>query len=243
MLGTERSDGGFPQRAKFKEMDQSMVGLQGLLAKEPVECGVYIGYGKRNMVDLVLDVLAKKMPAEVIWIDAGNSFDPYRLSVSVRRRGGDPRRILKAIQVARPFTAFQLHEVLAKVPAGPIPPLVIISDLMGLFYDSELREEDMLRAFRQFQVRLEELGRRAVVFGLVLARPVATERKHLLAPILESARRVFVPACTAREDLTVPVKRVVVTVCSFLVLGGVAMLKKAAHLFMLNVLYLVSARG
>lgn len=243
MLGPERSEVAlsFPEKRLrvIERMEYQMVGLQSLLMREAVECGVYIGYGSRNMVSMVLDVVAKKPVPEVIWIDAGNSFDPYRLAVSARRRGWNPGSVLKSIKVARPFTAFQLHEVIAKVPrsaspagaapAGAAPPLVIISDLMGLFYDADLPEEDLKRAFRQFQERLAELGRRAVVIGLVLNQPIPAERKHLLPAVLGLARRVFAPSCTAAEELGAPVRRLAALTSALLLSGGWILFKKISE--------------
>ncbi len=179
----------------------------------------------------------------MIWIDAGNSFDPYGVSVSARRRGTDPRAILKAIQVARPFTAFQLHQIISKVPQSFPPPLVIISDFMGLFYDENLPDRDLNRAFRDFQSRLGELGRRAVVIGLAVNRPVPVSRNHLLPQVLGLARRVFMPACTAREDLTAPVKQAAALACSLLAIWGAACMKRFFQFLIANVLYGALARG
>lgn len=153
---------------------------------------------------------APSLIGPLFWIDSGNSFDPYRMSVAARRRGLDPARVLRAIRVARPFTAFQFRQMLDKVPfaargacpvekseAGtPQPaglwwtPLVIISDLTSLFYDPEISESDVNRAFQQFVPQLTELSRRAVVLSLVMDYQVPARRRQFLPELLRNARRI-----------------------------------------------------
>lgn len=173
-------------------------GLQDLLGSGSVERGFYMVPGYRDMVPSVLCRLVDYFALEsdssfdpsprqaeigkVMWIDSGNTFDPYYIARASARRGLNPTRILRAIQVARPFNAFQLHQMLDKIPTPIVrrPPLVIISDLMKLFYDSEIQEEDVRRAFRQFMVRLSFLQKRAIVVGLVIHAPAVPNREHFL---------------------------------------------------------------
>lgn len=169
---------------------------------------------------------------QIIWVDSGNVFDAYHMAVAARKRGLEPIRVLRAVKVGRPFTAFQFQQMLDRVPnaalwaypeeenasaaALPSPfsrslalnpekeiregvrspsavwwtPLVIVSDLMGLFYDSELPEDDLHRAFREFMVRLSHLRERAIVLALLMDRDVPPSRRHLLPEVLRLARRI-----------------------------------------------------
>jgi hypothetical protein len=202
---------------------ESLTGLQELLqygsvASRPVERGFYIGHGTRGLIPLVLDALVAKMcdnhprgtgrdprrQSAVIdrlfWIDSGNVFDSYRVAAAARQRGLDPLPFLRAIRVARPFTAFQFHEMLTRIPIdSPNPPLVIISDLTGLFYDSEITDPDVERAFRRFMERLGELKRRAIVLGLLLDNVAPPTRQHFLPALLAQARHVIAPTRIAQE--------------------------------------------
>ncbi len=158
---------------------------------------------------------------QLIWIDSGNQFDPYGISREAKRRGLDPMRILRTIKVGRPFTAYQFQQMLERVPNPALwapdkglptlpervraeglvnsqavwwTPLVVISDLMGLFYDPDLPQDALIRAFRSFMIRLAFLRQRAIVLAFLNdhIRPPA-DRQHLLADVLKMARRVSEP--------------------------------------------------
>ncbi len=236
----------------------SLTHLNNLLTTGPVERGIYVASGgseflpriQEGLVDLLwrysLRSSGEGFPEEnangiprfsrrvsqigqIIWVDSGNRFDPYQISVMARQRGLDPSRILRAIKVGRPFTAFQYQQMLEKVPnpallacpeedSSELPsvfsrsaavvsngrvlsefrspnsvwwtPLVVISDLMGLFYDPELPEGDLHRAFHEFLVRLNHLKSRAIVLAVLREHDVPAHRKHLLPEVLRLTRRL-----------------------------------------------------
>ncbi|MCG3205959.1 MAG: hypothetical protein KCHDKBKB_02685 [Elusimicrobia bacterium] len=154
---------------------------------------------------------------QLIWVDSGNVFDPYLLSVEAKKRKLDPVRVLRAIRVGRPFTAFQYQQMLERVPNPALwapdggnltqserirgeglknsqavwwTPLVVISDLMGLFYDPDLPDDALIRAFRSFMIRLTFLRQRAIVLALLHEDEIPVNRRHLLPDVLKLARRV-----------------------------------------------------
>ncbi|OVE77791.1 hypothetical protein BVX98_01845 [bacterium F11] len=156
---------------------------------------------------------AKVAIGKLMWIDSGNIFDPYHMARVAAQRGLSPVRILRSLQVARPFTAFQLQQMLKKIPnptqlrtfipdgqAGSVVdsqlmvrvPLVIISDLMSLFYDPEIQERDVQRAFRDFMRQLSFLKTRAVVLALHPRYAVPKQREHFLPTVLNLADRMVV---------------------------------------------------
>ena len=155
---------------------------------------------------------------QLIWVDSGNRFDPYYMSVEAKKRKLDPVRVLRAVKVGRPFTAFQYQQMLEKIPNPALwasdggvaiqpgrtrdeglknsqavwwTPLVVISDLMGLFYDPDLPEDALIRAFRSFMIRLTFLRQRAIVLALLREGDVPPNRRHLLPDVLKLARRVY----------------------------------------------------
>jgi len=235
-----------------------IMNLDNLIVADPVERGLYVATGGKEMVPVVLDKLVQLLdienqsseatPAEghppysayrywrrnsrigqLIWIDSGNVFDPYFVTRQARRRYLDPVRVLRAIKVGRPFTAFQFQQMLDRVPKPALwaptsvpvtmdpalnkplsgdlrnsqavwwTPLVIISDLMGLFYDPDLTEDALVRAFREFMIRLTFLRQRAIVLALLNNDVVPEGRHHLLPEVLKLARRVSTPALDVSE--------------------------------------------
>jgi|GEM_PF-4162328 len=224
--GIHTLDAGLP-KDRSAVADQWIAGmtdgmsLQDLFVSGGVQPGFYVASGTRDLVPFVLDRLVGFLQSELettsnnssqasqvgklLWIDSGNYFDPYRMALTSVRRGLNPTRILRAIQVARPFTAFQFQQMLEKVPKpvllkvqGPNRmarlvwrrPLVILSDLLKLFYDEEIQENDVNRAYRDFLIRLSFLKKRAIVVGLHIIYPTPRKRVHFLEPLLSFATRL-----------------------------------------------------
>lgn len=185
-------------------MQGTVTGIQELLVRGIGESGLYIGCGTKKLIPLVLETWVKRihpisLKPRLVWVDSGNRFDAYLVSRAARQRGLSPKSVLESIQLARPFTAFQFHEMLEKIPKKGTPPVVVISDLMGLFYDEELPKKDMERAFRQFQIRLAALQKHAIVIALLIDGPVPKDRQHLLSSILAMAKGVYTPSITVKD--------------------------------------------
>ena len=155
--------------------------MENFLFHLPQQCGFYVLTGEFSLATQAQAALVRFVEAQrrtglpsawgaLFWVDSGNSFDAYHAARVARQYGAEPSAILSRIRLARPFTAFQLQQMLKQIPALMPPPLVVISDLMKLFYDSEIQEDDLKRAHRFFMVELERLKRRAMVVSLLLKR-------------------------------------------------------------------------
>ncbi|MCB4757540.1 MAG: hypothetical protein LHV69_11020 [Elusimicrobia bacterium] len=204
-----------------------VLGMKEMFTHGNVPPGFYVASGSYDLISRVSEKLVDLIEREsrlemgglssrsrlsigrLFWIDSGNLFDPYYVSQQAAKRGLDPHRVLRSIQIARPFTAFQFQRMLSEVPAGRslsvesgsssvpgqkpvhrigLAPLVVISDLMALFYDEEARYEDVQRAFKDFLVGLYPLRQRAVVLGLLLHRAAPPRRGHFLPQVLKLAK-------------------------------------------------------
>lgn len=125
----------------------------------------------------------------VMWVDASNRFDLYGLARAARARGADPNQVLRRIELARPFTAFQLEKMVSKLLTLPHRRPVVLSDPLALFYDDELPLADARRLFAFFLDRITRLDRPALV--LALQRRPPPERagfsRQLLARAAASA--------------------------------------------------------
>ena len=100
--------------------------------------------GERAERETLLDftaVLALRGP--VCILDAGNRFDPYRVTRAIRRQTVQLDQALGRIYVARAFTCYQVITLLQKTPATPMPHLVF--DLLATFSDQAVSYAESTR--------------------------------------------------------------------------------------------------
>jgi hypothetical protein len=77
------------------------------------------------------------MCGTALYVDGGNSIDPYAISAYARRLGMDSRKTLEKILVSRAFTAYQfetiIHERLSPIVKGG--ELLVVSCIPDLFFE------------------------------------------------------------------------------------------------------------
>lgn len=80
---------------------------------------------------------------EVVWIDGGNTVDPYAISSMCKRLRLDKRDILSRVSISRAFTAYQLvtliDEKLEKEVERSVPSTVIVSSITDMFLDKDMK--------------------------------------------------------------------------------------------------------
>jgi len=101
-----------------------------------------------EMVGMLCVQAVGELGGEVLYIDGGNSFDPYSLLAHARRLGVDRDIVLDNIRVARAFTAHQLtsllHDSLPKAleeraaANGERPVTVVVSQIADLYTDRDV---------------------------------------------------------------------------------------------------------
>jgi len=158
--------------------------------------------GERAERETLLDftaVLALRGPVCVL--DAGNRFDPYRVSRAVRRQTAQLDEALGRIYIARAFTCYQVITLLQKTPATPMPHLIF--DLLATFSDQAISDGESMRLLSIVAEQLLRLRRQAPV--IVSARPQSPGGRAGLLQLLKStADQVLlsdVQAATALERL------------------------------------------
>ncbi|MFQ6065498.1 MAG: hypothetical protein ACE5L6_08490 [Candidatus Bathyarchaeia archaeon] len=115
--------------------------------------------------------------SKVVFIDGGNSFDPYAVSAVARDYGLDPKSVLERILVSRAFTAYQLSalvfEKLEEALKRYRSKLVVVSDVAGLFLDRDVPKIEGRDIFFKMTQYLSDLAsrRRAVVVASYFPRP------------------------------------------------------------------------
>ena len=79
----------------------------------------------------------------VVYVDGGNSINPYRIAELSRRSSLDAYDVLSNIFVSRAFTAYQMSTIVTDRLHGAIqkynPALLIVSCMSDLFSDSAMR--------------------------------------------------------------------------------------------------------
>ncbi len=108
---------------------------------------------------LVPDVLFRlcaasvvSLDGEALFVNGGNSFNPYILSRIAKSFGSEPRKILSRIHLARAFTEYQMDALIHGLPEAVEkwkPAVLAISYLPSLFSGSD--------GIRLFEPLLEQL--------------------------------------------------------------------------------------
>jgi hypothetical protein len=140
----------------------------------PLQAGLYTALGPSALPSWFLRALCPALAraARVFWIDAGNSFDAHGLSRTAQAMGLDPRRVLRRIQLARPFNAYQLQTMVrTKLPALWRGEPVVLCDPLGPFYDEDLPEGDVARALAGLLAGLRALPAAWLMLAVIRKKP------------------------------------------------------------------------
>jgi len=102
------------------------------------------------------------LDSSAIYVDGGNTFNPYSISAIAQQHNLDPQSALERIFVSRAFTAYQLSalilETLEKALKQHSSRLVLISDVMSLFLDDDVPIREALDIFKKALNYVAELA-------------------------------------------------------------------------------------
>ncbi|UCE44425.1 MAG: hypothetical protein JSV57_02815 [Candidatus Bathyarchaeota archaeon] len=135
--------------------------------------------------------------SRAVFIDGGNTFDPYAVSVIAQDNGLKPRSTLEKILISRAFTAYQLAELVFEKLENVLKiyrsKLVVVSDIIGLFLDRDVPEIECRNIFLELSHHLLEVAsrRRAVVVASYLTRPYSSRSLFLESVLLGRAGTVM----------------------------------------------------
>jgi hypothetical protein len=140
--------------------------------------GFYLAVGPKELPFWALSSLCPALHngGQVFWVDGANRFDAYGVGRAAQALGLSPHKILSRIQLARPFSAFQMENIIStklRRLSESIP--VILADPLALFYDAELEEEDAHRAFRSFLKNLKDLPMTILALAVKRTPPASRE--------------------------------------------------------------------
>jgi hypothetical protein len=130
---------------------------------------------KSRRASLDGDIVREALRGPVMVMDAGNCFNPLRLTRDIRWRTLRLQQTLDQIKVARAFTCFQVVTLLeqTQIPEGPI----FIMRLLTTFTDEMIAIKERLRLLRQVEAHLERL--RSVVAVTLMIKNVSLQEEAL----------------------------------------------------------------
>ena len=118
---------------------------------------------------------------EVVWIDGGNSINPYAISSLCKRLGLDKREVLSSINISRAFTAYQLvtliDEKLEEQVERCSPSAVIVSSITELFLDKDMKWMESHQLLRRCLERISKVTKEHETISLM-----TNYSEHLLRP-------------------------------------------------------------
>jgi len=179
------------------KLDEAFPGFQS------GEFAVLVGHPLSTMLSFLLSVrcqLSLKrggLNSRVVYIDGGNTFDPYAVSAIAQEYGLEPRSVLEKIFISRAFTAYQLtalvFEKLEEALKRYRSKLVVISDITGLFLDRDVPKMEGRDTFLKMTQYLSELAtrRRAMVVASYFPRPYYSRNLFLESVLLARATTVI----------------------------------------------------
>jgi hypothetical protein len=139
-----------------------------------------------------------QLPAEegglgstVIWLDGGNTFNPYSITEFSKGLGLDPERVLKGIYLSRAFTCYQMSSLVLEKLWGGVERfrsrLVVISDLPFLYTGSDIPGKGAAKAFEPVieELRSSPKRKKVLILTTSLEHPPA-ERGTRIPEILAS---------------------------------------------------------
>ena len=133
----------------------------------------------------------------VVYLDGGNTFDPYAVSAIAREYGLEPKPTLERVMISRAFTAHQLtaliFEKLEETLGEYKSKLVVVSDIIGLFLDRDVPQTEGRDVFLKMTHYLTEVAskRHAVVVASYVPRPDSRRALFLESVLLGRARVVI----------------------------------------------------
>ncbi len=107
---------------------------------------------------------------DVVYVDGGNSINPYSIAAIAKRYGKRRQDVLGRIRVARAFTAYQMTTILLEsledeVRAGP--GLLILSCLPDLFLDEDVEYQEAYHLLRRGLKKVRQCVKEEEIFGVV----------------------------------------------------------------------------
>ena len=134
---------------------------------------------------------------EVVWVDGGNSINPYSLAGICKRLRVDSQEVLDSINVSRAFTAYQyvtlieemMEEEVRRTHAG----MFVLSCFPDLFLDKDMWWSESQQLMRRCLTKVQDVTKRYGLITLVTNFGLSKllYKKSLRSMMYSSADRVL----------------------------------------------------
>jgi hypothetical protein len=183
-----------------RSVDTSIAALDAFIGGFPSSQVTLIDSSDRLLFDMVHLLCINQVIGdgrEVVWVDGGNSINPYHMAGLCKRQRVNAQEALESINVSRAFTAYQmvtlidemLEPELERTDAG----MLIVSCFPDLFQDKDVRWSESLQLMQRCIAAIQEATKRHDVVTLVTNFGLSKllYKKSLRSLVYSSADRVL----------------------------------------------------
>jgi len=122
------------------------------------------------------------LESAAVFVDGGNSFDPYLVAETARSFCLDSKAALEKVYVSRAFTAHQFSSLILERLCSILTKkvrLLIVSDITALFQDRDMPKTEAKELFVKVCSKLSEVAAERKVIVIVTYFPAKRSRKNL----------------------------------------------------------------
>ena len=144
-----------------------------------------------------LPIKKEGLNCRAVYVDCGNTFDPYSVSAIAQKYSLEPKCVLENILISRAFTAYQLAPLIFEKLEAALKryrsKFVIISDVTRLFQDRDVPEKKSRDTFIKMTRYLSELAstRRTIIVATCFHQSHSNRSLFLKSALLGRASTVI----------------------------------------------------
>lgn len=146
------------------------------------------------------------LESSAIYLDGGNTFNPYAVSAIAQEYDLDPKSTLERIFVSRAFTAYQLSALIFETLEDALKQyrskLVLVSDIISLFLDKDVPVKESIEIFNKAVIYLSDLAVKKNTIIVATSFPQQRSRRRVfLESVLFGRAGTAVRICESKSRL------------------------------------------
>jgi hypothetical protein len=123
------------------------------------------------------------LETKVVFVDGGNTFRLYDVSLIAQLHELNPREVLEKIFISRVFTAHQMTSLVLERLQDTVEKynskLVVISDIAGLYLDKDVPKREARDVFNQLTIYLKRFAEKNQVIVVATYLPHYPSRRNI----------------------------------------------------------------